>query len=111
MRELRSEVIGGRRVRLLVDQQGRYTVTLSRSRSCQGVCSWLVWIAVTRRSIGESSCDQCRGAKPGLSHGLNPLSFFTVDQVYSFRKAQTSTVYLFVDLSKNPHLRQRRSHG
>jgi hypothetical protein len=28
MRELRSEVIGDRRVRLLLDQQGRYTVTI-----------------------------------------------------------------------------------
>jgi len=28
--------------------------------------------------------------------------FFAVDQVYSFRKAQTSTFYPFVDLSKNP---------
>jgi hypothetical protein len=28
MRELRSEVIGNRRVRLLVNQDGRYTVTI-----------------------------------------------------------------------------------
>jgi hypothetical protein len=33
--------------------------------------------------------------------------FFAVDQVYSFRKAQTSTFYLFVDLSKNPHAERR----
>jgi hypothetical protein len=28
MRELRSEVVGGRRVRLLVDLDGRYTATI-----------------------------------------------------------------------------------
>ncbi|HJZ48677.1 MAG TPA: hypothetical protein VKE41_15980 [Roseiflexaceae bacterium] len=28
MRELRSEVVGDRRVRLLVNQEGRYTVTI-----------------------------------------------------------------------------------
>jgi hypothetical protein len=69
---------------------------------CHGVCSWPVWFAVTRTSLGGAFVTSASLQSLVRSMVSIRSSPFTVDELYGFRKAQTSTFYLFVDLSKNP---------